>query len=72
MSKIKEAWDNEKICYQSRYYRNWKKVTESQNYGGTDHGAMLEMSFVLHEVFGLTDKEIEQVERNRGLTDSDC
>lgn len=70
MSRIKEAWDKERISYQRRYYEKCKKVTESQNYGGTDHGAMLEMSWVLHEVFGLADKEVEQVERT-GLTDSD-
>lgn len=32
---------------------------------------MLEMSYVLISVFGLTPYQVDQVERNGGLTDED-
>lgn len=31
----------------------------------------MEMSYVLIEVFGLTGKQVEEVERNNGFTDED-
>jgi hypothetical protein len=36
-----------------------------------NHGALLEMSYVLIEVFGLTDKQVQEIERNDGLTNAD-
>ena len=33
--------------------------------------SLMEMSYVLIEVFGLTSKQVEEVEKNGGLTDAD-
>lgn len=35
------------------------------------HRILLEMSYVLILVFGLTDKQVKEIERNDGLTDAD-
>ena len=57
-------------AYQIRYARMCKKVKEDES--NTDnHGALLEMSYVLITVFGLTAKQVQEVERNGGLTDDD-
>lgn len=69
MTKVQNAWENMRIAYQIRYARMCKKVKDEFN---TDnHGALMEMSYVLIEVFGLTSKQVEEVERNGGLTDAD-
>lgn len=70
MGRVKEAWNEERLSYQRRYYDKCKKVTEAENYGSMEHGAMLEMSWVLHAIFGLTDKEVGEVERT-GFTNAD-
>lgn len=70
MTNVQEAWENLRISYQSRYARMCKKVKENE-FNTDNHGAMLEMSYVLHEVFGLTDKQVDEVERNGGLTNAD-
>ena len=70
MTKVQSAWEDMRICYQNRYARMCKKVTKNES--NTDnHGALLEMSYVLIEVFGLTPKEVDEVEKNGGLTNMD-
>ena len=59
-----------RIVYQIRYARMYKKVNENE-INTDNHGALLEMSYVLIEVFGLTDKQVQEVERNDGLTNAD-
>lgn len=59
-----------RIAYQIRYARMYKKVKENE-INTDNHGALLEMSYVLIEVFGLTDKQVQEVERNDGLTNVD-
>lgn len=59
-----------RIVYQIRYARMYKKVKENE-INTDNHGALLEMSYVLIEVFGLTDKQVQEVERNDGLTNAD-
>lgn len=70
MNEVQEAWEKMRIAYQIRYARMYKKVRDNES--NTDnHGALLEMRYVLIEVFGLTDKQVQEVERNYGLTDAD-
>ena len=69
MNAVQEEWKKMKIAYQIRYARMYKKAKDECN---TDkHGALLEMSHVLITVFGLTDKQVQEIERNEGLTDAD-
>lgn len=70
MSNIVEEWNNTRIRYQNRYYSACKKLKTGET--NTDnHGAMLEMSYVLISIFGLSPKEVEEVEENGGLTNKD-
>lgn len=68
MNAIQKEWEKMRIAYQIRYARKCKKAKEGES--NTD-GALLEMSYVLIEVFGLTDKQVQEVERNNGLTNAD-
>lgn len=70
MTKVQSAWEDMRVCYQNRYARMCNKVKENE-FNTDNHGALLEMSYVLHEVFGLTDKQVDEVERNGGLTNAD-
>ena len=47
-----------------------KKVKENE-FNTDNHGVLLEMSYVLITVFGLTDKQVLEVERNNGFTNVD-
>ena len=70
MNAIQQEWEKMRIAYQIRYARMYKKAKNESNF--TDHhGALLEMSYVLITVFGLTDKQVQEIERNGGLTDQD-
>jgi len=70
MNKVQEEWEKMRIAYQIRYARMCKKVKEDES--NTDnHGALLEMSYVLITVFGITQKQVQEIERNDGLTDAD-
>lgn len=70
MNAVQEEWEKMRTAYQIRYARMCKKVKEDES--NTDnHGALLEMSYVLIMVFGLTAKQVQEVERNGGLTDDD-
>ena len=69
MSNIKDVWNKERIAYQCRYARACKRFEETNS--ESDRGAMLEMSYVLHAVFGLSDKQVNEVEKNEGLTNND-
>ena len=70
MSNIVEEWNNARIRYQNRYYGACKKLKTGET--NTDnHGAMLEMSYVLISIFGLSPKEVDEVEKNGGFTNKD-
>lgn len=70
MNAVQEKWEKMRIAYQIRYTRMYKKVKEDES--NTDnHGALLEMSYVLINVFGLKDKQVQEIERNNGLTNAD-
>ena len=70
MTKVQNAWGKMRIAYQIRYARMCKKVKENE-FNTDNHGALMEMSYVLIEVFGLTSKQVDEVERNNGFTDED-
>lgn len=61
MSLIKAAWDRARLDYQCRYYKKCRELASADRSGGADRGAMLEMSYVLHTIFGLTDSQVEEV-----------
>lgn len=70
MSNIVKEWNNARIRYQNRYYGACKKLKTGET--NTDnHGAMLEMSYVLISIFGLSPKEVDEVEKNGGFTNKD-
>ncbi len=70
MNAVQEEWEKMRIAYQIRYARMCKKVKKDES--NTDnHGALLEMSYVLITVFGITQKQVQEIEKNDGLTDAD-
>ena len=70
MNAVQEEWEKMRIEYQIRYARMCQKVKENET--NTDnHGALHEMSYVLITVFGLTKKQVWEIERNDGLTNAD-
>lgn len=70
MNAVQEEWEKMRIAYQIRYARMYKKVRDNE-LNADNHGTLLEMSYVLIEVFGLTDKQVQEIERNDGLTNAD-
>lgn len=77
MCSIKDAWIQQRLEYQFRYVKACEQYESDQHQNDTDfykgktEGAMHEMSWVLIGIFGLTSREISEVERNKGLTDAD-
>lgn len=70
MSNILSTWKTERINYQRRYAEHVLKYDENPN-DETNRGAMLESSYVLINIFGLTAEQVKEVERNQGFTDND-
>ena len=70
MNAVQEEWEKMRIAYQIRYVRMNRKVPRGE-FNTDNHGALLEMRYVLIEVFGLTDKQVQEIERNDGLTNAD-
>ena len=62
MSNITITWENERIFYQQRYIMWLKKfqATNSEYY----RGHVLECSYVLINVFGLTSEQIKELEHD--------
>ena len=70
MSSIKEAWEDMRIVYQQRYVKHLKDYNTTESEYARGH--LNECSHVLINVFGLTDKQIREIERNySGLTNAD-
>ena len=72
MSNIAKAWEDARICYQQRYVSYARKCKENTN-DKDAFGHLHECSYVLIEIFGLTPKQVEELEENdfMGLTHSD-
>ncbi len=72
---IKYAWEKQRLEYQVRYFKAceiYEGIDDKQaEYKEYCRGHMLEMSWVLHRIFGLNDLQVGEVERNRGLTQAD-
>lgn len=70
MSNITEAWDKERLAYQQRYIMWLKKWYEFHNEDYRGHAN--ECSYVLINIFGLSGKQIRELEHNySGLTNDD-
>ena len=69
MNNIVEVCEMIRLEYQKRYYEWYQKFEETNN--ETIRGHLLETSYVLIEVFGLTSKQVNEVERNHGFTNAD-
>ena len=63
MNEIFRVWDKERLKYQLRYSRQYAT--------GNNDDVLNEMSFVLINVFGLTHRQVMEIERNGGLTNDD-
>lgn len=72
MSNLLKTWENLRISYQSRYARYARKYKENPDNKET-LGHLLECSYVLINIFGLTSKQVEELELNdfAGLTNKD-
>lgn len=71
MNKVQEEWQNMRIVYQMRYAKYCEKYKKSKNTDKECLGHLLECSYVLISVFGLTDRQINEIEMNYGLTNKD-
>lgn len=76
MYSIRDTWIRQRLEYQSRYSKCCEKYKDNMNHKNHNiaesyKGAMNEMSWVLITIFGLTSKQTEEVERNKGLTNAD-
>lgn len=75
---IKAAIETARMDYQHRYIkwcdeldRNIKTYGENSPQAEYIRGHANEASFTLISIFGLTDKEIREIEKNRGYTNAD-
>jgi hypothetical protein len=69
-SNILDTWNKERIKYQIRYAKScieYHKDPENLD----NKGHMHEQSWVLINVFGLSSKQVEEVEREGGFTYDD-
>lgn len=70
MSNITETWENERRVYQQRYVMWLKRWHDYHRQD--DRGHVHECSYVLINIFGLTEKQIKELEQNySGLTNDD-
>lgn len=70
MTTVQKAWEEMRMNYQKRYSDMYRKVKKDER--NTDnHGALIEMCYVLISVFGLTVKQVEEIEKNGGFTNAD-
>lgn len=69
-SNILEAWENTRLMYQQRYVKYLKEYDTTKSEDARGH--LNECSYVLISIFGLTDKQIRELEHNySGLTNAD-
>lgn len=74
MSLITDAWERTRLAYQNRYAVLARKIkTNAIEVNERDIGALNEQSYVLITIFGLTQKQIKELESNDycGLTNND-
>lgn len=70
MSSIKEEWENMRMLYQQRYVKYLKEYNETESEYARGH--LHECSYALIGIFGLTNKQMRELEQNySGLTSED-
>lgn len=70
MSNITEIWENARLAYQQRYIMWLKRWHDYHN--EDERGHANECSYVLTNIFGLTDKQVKELECDYcGLTNND-
>lgn len=70
MSNITKTWEKARIDYQQRYVTWLKRWHDYHN--EDDRGHANECRYVLINIFGLTDRQIREIEHDYiGLTDDD-
>lgn len=69
-SNIVDAWNKARIVYQLRYAKFCRRYRENPD-DKDNLGHLHEASWVLISVFGLTDKQVDEVEKNDGLTNKE-
>jgi hypothetical protein len=70
MSSIKEEWENMRMIYQQRYVKYLKEYNETESEYARGH--LNECSYALIGIFGLTNKQMRELEQNySGLTSED-
>lgn len=67
---LMDAIKKSRLEYQKRYYNHYTRYIENKE-DKENHGAMLEASYVLINFFGLTSKEVEEIEYNGGFTNDE-
>lgn len=72
MNKVQQEWENLRLAYQQRYVKYAKQVNENPD-NKTVLGQMLESSYVLINVFGLSSEQVQELESYDycGLTNQD-
>lgn len=70
MSNITQAWQNARVVYSLRYVSYLKEYKKNPN-NKEALGHMHECSYVLINIFGLTSKQVEEIEHNGGITNDD-
>lgn len=73
MCNIVKTWYDSRLKYQQRYASYCKQYKESGEQNKEVLGHLLECSYVLISVFGLTSKEVDELEQHDfcGLTAKD-
>lgn len=69
-NSVIKAWEDERRRYQKRYYEFYRKYKKN-TLDMTNRGHMEETSYVLINIFGLTSKQVVQIEKNGGYTNKD-
>ena len=73
MANLVNTWKEEKLKYQQRYANYCKQYKKSKETNKEILGHLLECSYVLITIFGLTAKEVDELEHNNfcGVTSAD-
>lgn len=73
MANLINTWKEEKLKYQQRYAYYCKQYQKSKETNKELLGHLLECSYVLITIFGLSPKEVNELEYNNfcGMTSAD-
>lgn len=73
LSEVLNAWEKSRIKYQQRYATYISRYVNSGEKDMDAHGHAMECSYILINLFGLTDSEMRQLESDNyaGLLNRD-